>query len=137
VSICFIDADFFKSINDRYGHPGGDEALRVIAATLRLTVRLIDFVGRYGGEEFLVIAPGTELADAVTLGERLRSAVEDQPIRLASGATIHATISVGVAEYPDNALTLPALIAAADVALYTAKHEGRNRVVAASVSALP
>ncbi|MBN9014998.1 MAG: GGDEF domain-containing protein, partial [Rhizobiales bacterium] len=102
---------------------------------LRRTIRFIDFVGRYGGEEFVVIAPGTELADAITLGERLRQAVGQQSIRLASGATFHATISVGVAEFPTNATNLDSLVEAADVALYAAKHEGRDRVVASTTVA--
>jgi diguanylate cyclase (GGDEF)-like protein len=135
VSVCYVDADFFKAINDEHGHAAGDDALRVIAASLRQTLRVFDVVGRYGGEEFLVIAPGTHLGDAVKLGERLRVAIEDQVIRLPSGAEISSTISIGVAEYPTNATELEALIDRADIALYEAKQTGRNRVVASSATA--
>lgn len=137
LSVCYVDADFFKAINDAHGHAAGDEALRVISATLRQTVRVFDMVGRYGGEEFLVIAPGTRLDDALVLGERLRAAIEEQTIRVPSGAEINSTVSIGVAEYPANATNLETLIDRADIALYAAKEAGRNRVVASWAPAAP
>lgn len=128
VSLIFIDVDHFKSINDRFGHAAGDEVLRAVGATLRGAVRFIDFVGRYGGEEFLVIAPSTAIADAVILAERLRVAVAEMPLPNANDGESRLTISLGIAEHPSSATTPADLIDAADVAMYQSKREGRNRV---------
>jgi diguanylate cyclase (GGDEF)-like protein len=131
VSLCYVDIDYFKTVNDRFGHAAGDVALRTIAATLRRTARSIDFVGRYGGEEFLVVAPGTQINEASILGERLRAAVAETPsIGLTNGEPLQLAISVGVAEFPANASSLDQLIDRADTALYVSKRGGRNRVTA-------
>jgi diguanylate cyclase (GGDEF)-like protein len=131
VSLCYVDVDYFKTVNDRFGHAAGDVALRTIAATLRRTARSIDFVGRYGGEEFLVVAPGTQINEASILGERLRAAVAEKPsLVLGNGEPLQLTISVGLAEFPANATSLDQLIDRADTALYVSKRGGRNRVTA-------
>jgi diguanylate cyclase (GGDEF)-like protein len=131
VSLLFIDVDHFKSINDRFGHSGGDDVLRAVGETLHRTVRFIDYVGRYGGEEFLVIAPSTSIADAVILAERLRKSVEGMSVPFGDNASASLTISLGIAEYPGSAKSLAELIEAADVAMYHSKREGRNRATVA------
>jgi diguanylate cyclase (GGDEF)-like protein len=137
LSLCYIDIDFFKTVNDRFGHAAGDAALREIGGILRRTARSIDFVGRYGGEEFLVVAPGTNINDASTLGERLRAAVAETPsVMIDDIEPMQLTISVGVAEFPANARSLDQLIARADTALYVSKQGGRNRVTASRLMAV-
>ncbi len=127
LTVCFADIDHFKQINDTYGHAKGDEVLREVAAAMRLTARSIDFVARAGGEEFVVIAPGTWTEDGVTLGERLRTAVAGWTS--AAAPRIPAvTLSVGVAGYPEHANQASELLAEADTALYQAKRSGRDRV---------
>lgn len=130
-SLAFVltDVDHFKSVNDRYGHPVGDAVLRAIAALLSDTVREIDVAGRWGGEEFALILPGTDLAGGIQLAERVRSALETRPIETAAGP-VAVTASFGVTAFPDYR-TESDLVAAADAALYEAKRSGRNRVVAA------
>jgi two-component system cell cycle response regulator len=130
-----LDLDHFKTINDLYGHPAGDAALRAVAGCIRAHVRLFDTVARYGGEEFAVLMPGATLAEAISVAGRLRREVATlahQPI----GAARHPlTISIGVAAFAadargsDEALA-DSLLARADRALYEAKRQGRNRVVA-------
>ncbi len=130
-SVILTDIDFFKAYNDTYGHEAGDEILKRIAGTLAATVnRPADLVARYGGEEFVVVLPGTDAAGAGTLAERLRAAVEALAIpHTASRAAAHVTISAGVATaVPERGAAAAALVAAADQALYQAKHDGRNRV---------
>lgn len=128
LSICIIDVDYFKQINDEFGHPGGDATLQQVAQILSDTVRNVDFVGRYAGDEFLIIFPDTELQDAVQLCERLRQAVVEKPIRFPKGEAA-VTLSVGVADYhPERRETADRLVEAADRALYLAKKAGRNRV---------
>jgi len=132
LSLCFVDIDYFKAVNDRLGHAVGDECLRAVANILRRTARSIDIVGRYGGEEFLVVAPGTQLDEAVILGERIRLAVERATMTLADGQTLRLTISVGLAEFPRNAESLDGLIVQSDAALYASKRAGRNQVTASA-----
>jgi two-component system cell cycle response regulator len=127
-----IDVDHFKLVNDEYGHAAGDKALRAIADTLRANTRAFDSLARYGGEEFVVVMPGTEAEDASLAAERLRAAVEALPFALGSNPNVRLTISIGVACCQDTPVTPEALLHAADEALYTAKHGGRNRVVVAA-----
>jgi two-component system cell cycle response regulator len=124
----FIDLDHFKALNDAYGHSAGDSVLREFAAVARGTLRSMDVFGRWGGEEFLAILPETDAAAAAGAAERLRAAVASH--RFAVGGGIHLTCSVGLAEWapPDSA---DQLVAAADGALYAAKHLGRNQIRAA------
>lgn len=128
VSICCIDIDHFKNVNDRFGHATGDLALRSIAVSLQRTGRSIDFVARAGGEEFVVIAPGTWSADALILGERLRAQVERLRIAGRDGREMELTISVGIAGYPEHGTDGATIMERADEALYVSKEMGRNRV---------
>ena len=125
-SVLLLDADHFKQYNDTHGHLAGDGALVKIAEILRKTTRAVDSVARYGGEEFLVMLLETTLATATTVAERIRARVAAEQF----GAG-RMTVSVGVAEYPSHGDTPEELIASADAAMYRAKGEGRDRVVAA------
>jgi two-component system cell cycle response regulator len=127
VSVMMIDIDHFKLINDRFGHAEGDIALRVVADLLRGRVRVFDSVARFGGEEFVVAMPGTRVDEAMAAAERLRQAVEAEPV---GSHAIAMTVSIGVAHgMPNDA---PAdLLHEADMAMYKAKRTGRNRVVLA------
>jgi len=134
-SILMIDIDFFKKINDTYGHLCGDQTLRQLAKLLQQMVRTMDIVSRYGGEEFCCVLPETSAVNALILAERLRSAVEASDI-IDGDKKLRITISLGVAEYSQERTTREDLIGAADAALYRSKHEGRNRVVCADDSNL-
>jgi len=141
VSVLMVDIDHFKAVNDRLGHLAGDEALRMVARTLLATIRKEDFVARFGGEEFVVIARETGLDGAQLLGERIRRAVERsrcvwQDQELSVTVSVGATVSALPAEFVPGQ-TEPELIDGADRALYRAKQEGRNRVVAAPLAELP
>jgi len=129
-SVIMIDIDFFKKINDSYGHLCGDQTLRQLAKMLQQMVRAMDIVSRYGGEEFCCVLPETRAENALVLAERLRSAVEASDI-LYGDEKFRITISLGIAEYSPERTTREELVGAADAALYRAKHEGRNRVVCA------
>lgn len=133
-SVIMIDIDYFKKINDTRGHLCGDHTLRQLALILQQVVRSVDFVGRYGGEEFCCVLPETSAANARVLAECLRAKVAEEVFTYGS-EKFNITISLGVAEYGDGANTLETLIELADTALYKAKHEGRNRVVCAHSSA--
>ncbi|MFT3761748.1 MAG: GGDEF domain-containing protein [Pseudoxanthomonas sp.] len=126
LAVLFADLDHFKSINDTWGHACGDHCLRQVAEILRGTLRSGDRIGRYGGEEFLVLLPGCNAQQAAALGERLRRAVEQAQMQW-QGQRIELTISIGVSArwtYEDK----PDAVGRADQALYAAKREGRNRV---------
>ena len=128
------DLDGFKPINDRFGHMAGDAVLRQAAARMRASVRRYDAVGRYGGEEFLMVLPGCDLAGGVALAERIRDAIKGECFR--SGDTeIQLTCSLGAAAAVPPAIPqADDLVRAADAALYRAKRQGRNRVEAAGGS---
>jgi diguanylate cyclase (GGDEF)-like protein len=121
------DIDYFKLVNDRYGHPAGDDVLRRVAAALGASVRAMDTVARIGGEEFAVLLPGGTAANGHLLAERIRRIVRDT----AGPATTTMTMSFGVASYPADGPDARSLIAAADAALYAAKSAGRDRTVSA------
>lgn len=129
ISILMMDVDSFKTFNDTYGHPQGDRLLRTFGQILKQSVRSVDHVGRYGGEEFMMILPETGKDDACRLAERLRSTVENQAYILVDGRAIHRTISIGVASYPEDALNPEELVQRADEALYRAKRAGKNCVI--------
>jgi two-component system cell cycle response regulator len=119
------DIDHFKRINDRHGHAAGDEVIREIARRVSAASRDSDIVGRYGGEEFVLILPETTRSDARTAGDRLRRALYEHPV-VFDGASIPVTASVGAALLREN-MTTESLVATADQALYRAKRHGRNR----------
>lgn len=130
--VILLDVDHFKAINDRYGHPVGDEVLVQIARLLQGLVRETDTVARYGGEEFLILLGSEDLLGARYLAESLRQALEEYAIQVPDGTLIRATASFGVAEGDLDALGWRALVRKADTALYQAKEQGRNRVQVAS-----
>ena len=130
MSLVFIDVDHFKHINDRLGHPAGDEVLRSIATTLRTCTPAAGLIARYGGEEFACLLPGVPLGDAQVIAERMRAEVEARPIPVPGWPEdVHATISAGVATVaPQSEDDIHHLLRIADLALYRAKDDGRNRV---------
>lgn len=131
LSFVMLDIDHFKSVNDRFGHLMGDKALNVVAATLAHNKRPYDWAGRWGGEEFLLILPSTDLAEATMVAERLRTSIHEASIPLTNGETLSLQASLGVAstsQAPDAAYTLDLLVHQADEALFRAKRAGRNRV---------
>lgn len=121
-----IDIDFFKKVNDTYGHASGDEVLRTVASVIKAQLRESDIPARYGGEEFAVLLPYTHIEEAKIVGERLRKAVEETTVQL-DDLTINVTISMGLAEFTQDE-TGEELFERADKALYEAKESGRNRV---------
>lgn len=126
-SLLMIDADHFKAINDVQGHAAGDRALQHLGTLLSAQMRDIDRVGRWGGEEFIVVLPGTPLAQALEVAERLRERAQALPPRWQEHALM-LTVSLGVSQWAGPSDELPALMARADAALYRAKANGRNRV---------
>jgi two-component system, cell cycle response regulator len=129
VAVVLCDLDRFKSVNDTYGHQVGDVVLKELARILKREAREIDRVGRYGGEEFMLLLPGTVLDAAVTFAERVRKAVEAHTFSF-DGGTLQRTMSCGVAAWPHPRIAdCDALVKAADDALYVAKETGRNRVI--------
>jgi diguanylate cyclase (GGDEF)-like protein len=130
-ALMILDLDHFKKLNDTYGHPAGDAALKSAADVLRRHLRRGDQAARYGGEEFVAILPGTDEEGALHLAERVREAVQKHRL-VFEGAKIHMTASFGLSLWPQDGREPDTLLAAADRALYAAKQEGRNRVVPAS-----
>jgi two-component system cell cycle response regulator len=130
ISVLILDIDFFKSINDSHGHAAGDEVLKEFSRRLKKAVRGIDLACRYGGEEFVVVMPDTDIAMATMVAERLRRRIAAEPFPINQNTrTVQATISIGIAAMR-SAEDRPAdIIKRADQALYRAKREGRNRVV--------
>lgn len=126
-AMIMFDADHFKAVNDRFGHPVGDAVLRHLAKALRSTFRDVDVVARIGGEEFAVLMPSTDLATAGAVANRLRALVKATPA-LVDGESISYTVSAGVAAMDDAISSLESLMKRADQALYAAKARGRNRV---------
>lgn len=130
MSFLVSDIDFFKSVNDTHGHDAGDMVLREFAARIRKNIRGIDLACRLGGEEFVVMMPDTDLSRGYLVGERLRQCIASQPFILTDGTAIKITASVGVAALEPASDTPDSLLKRADQALYAAKRDGRNRVVA-------
>lgn len=128
LTLLLCDIDFFKKVNDTFGHPAGDVVLKGVAGVIREGIRDIDVPARYGGEEFAVILPGTGAAGARSIAERLRKNVMEK-IFVEGGRTFRVTLSIGVATCPADAKTKEELIESADQALYKAKHGGRNQTV--------
>lgn len=132
LALIMVDIDHFKAINDTHGHPIGDVVLREVARRLGTQVRTVDRVARYGGEEFALILVQSDPVGALEVANRVCAAIAREPVLASDLLALHVTVSLGVAVLPDHARTTPALIAAADKALYTAKRSGRNRAVAAT-----
>lgn len=127
-----VDLDHFKKINDTYGHSAGDLALREFANRCKSCVREIDFVGRYGGEEIIILLPDTNLETSLIVAERLRTAITSKPMKVSEGMEVYMTASLGVAQRDENTINLEMLIARTDQAMYVAKEKGRNRVATSS-----
>jgi two-component system cell cycle response regulator len=131
LSVVLLDVDHFKAVNDTHGHPAGDAVLREVAARLTLALRIEDVFGRYGGEEFLIVARDITLEQGAQLAERMRALIDSSPV-VFEGTAIPVTASFGVASLACCSATRDAhaLLAIVDARLYEAKHAGRNRVVA-------
>ena len=132
-SLVLIDIDRFKAINDRFGHPVGDEVIRRLAALTLEECRASDVPARIGGEEFVLLLPNTESAGATTLAERLRVKIENEVVRV-DGAEVRFTVSLGVSSDLGPGSAQRDALASADQALYAAKHRGRNQVIASKAT---
>jgi diguanylate cyclase (GGDEF)-like protein len=126
LSLLMIDIDFFKTVNDQYGHPAGDRVIRKLADVMRQEVRAVDVVGRWGGEEFVILLHKTDTQQAYDTAERLREAIAQTQIDIGK-KTIQATVSLGVASAPSGNLDMDEMIKQSDQAMYCAKQTGRNR----------
>ena len=131
VSLLMVDVDHFKHVNDAHGHLAGDQALRSFAAACTRMLRSYDVVARFGGEEFMVLLPNTNSTIACDVAERLRRITEQTVIQTDNSVTFCITVSIGVATWGPRSESAHAMLAQADTALYQAKHQGRNRWVAA------
>jgi diguanylate cyclase (GGDEF)-like protein len=134
LSLVLLDLDHFKDVNDRHGHPVGDQALANVGAVLRSVLRAGDFAGRNGGEEFALLLPDTDIAAAQEIAQRVRAAIADISL---PGVDLVLTASLGIATYPEHANTLERLERLADAALYLAKRAGRNRCEVANPNSEP
>jgi diguanylate cyclase (GGDEF)-like protein len=129
VAVLMVDLNRFKYVNDTYGHQAGDVVLRSAAAVLKSSVRAYDIVGRYGGDEFMVILPGTDAVDAVAVADRINERAAETEIRIGGHRTMSLNLSVGLAVFPAQASTRQELIDAADRAMYKAKQRRRHNAV--------
>lgn len=127
LSIFMVDIDYFKKVNDTYGHIFGDITLKSVARSIQKTIRLSDLCARFGGEEFIILLPETPSSDAFSQAERLRKSIEECVISDDEGNKTNVTVSIGIASYPENGNTIDDLLKNADLALYKAKSNGRNR----------
>lgn len=130
LSISMVDIDHFKQVNDTYGHAAGDEALRTIAARLREQIRHPDTLGRYGGEEFLIVLPNSELNAAQEQASRLCAHIRTLQVEAAKQKSISLTVSIGVAQFKNGQEDWEQFLHRADTAMYAAKNSGRNRWMA-------
>ncbi|WP_041933210.1 diguanylate cyclase [Gloeothece verrucosa] len=127
-SILLIDLDYFKHINDSYGHAMGDTVLKIVCNAINNSIRQIDLLGRFGGEEFVVILPKTKLKEAIIVAERIRKTISELSL-LVGQKTLKITASIGLATYNQKDATLDEVLHRADKGLYLAKERGRNQVV--------
>lgn len=134
MAILWIDFDHFKDVNDTYGHAAGDSVLKSVSKLLLDSVRGVDWVGRFGGEEFVIVLPEMDINEARETAERIRYLISSVPQPLGDGHSVRLTISVGVAVFPNHGVAAPQLRAAADRAMYRAKERGRNCVSMAHLS---
>ncbi|MEW6102086.1 MAG: GGDEF domain-containing protein [Candidatus Omnitrophota bacterium] len=126
-SFLLVDTDHFKEYNDRYGHLVGDAVLGEVGKTIKENIRQIDFMGRYGGDELAVVLTETDKENALPVAERIRKAIENKKIRVYD-EELNVTVSIGISAFPPDAKDTDTLIDRADIALYKAKQEGRNRI---------
>jgi two-component system cell cycle response regulator len=132
LSVLMVDIDHFKTVNDEHGHPRGDEVLVEITRRIMAEIRSqIDFLTRYGGEEFVIVLPETPAQGAMIVAEKIRRSIGDESFRSDSGPPVSVTVSIGAATYPEDGDTVSVLVGAADAAMYKAKDAGRDRVAAA------
>jgi two-component system cell cycle response regulator len=130
ITVLILDIDFFKSINDGHGHDAGDDVLREFSLRIRKSIRNIDLACRYGGEEFVIVMPETDIAVASMVAERIRRRIASEPFPIQQGAkNLEVTISIGIAALNGADDNAAAMLKRADTALYRAKRDGRNRVV--------
>jgi two-component system cell cycle response regulator len=130
LAVLILDIDFFKSINDAHGHDAGDDVLREFSLRIRKSLRNIDLACRYGGEEFVIVMPETDMAVATMVAERIRRRIATEPFAIQQGARkLEVTISIGIAALGGPGDNAAAILKRADQALYRAKRDGRNRVV--------
>ena len=132
MALIFVDLDHFKTINDRYGHLMGSQCLAKVAQIMATSVRDVDILARYGGDEFVVILPETTVATAKAVAERLHAEIGSHVFLKETGANVHISASIGIAGFPDHARTKEEIIRKADEAMYQAKDAGRNRLCLAS-----
>jgi two-component system cell cycle response regulator len=130
ITVLVLDIDYFKAINDSYGHDAGDDVLREFSLRIRKATRNIDLACRYGGEEFVIVMPETDMAVATAVAERLRRRIATEPFAIQKGARhLEVTISIGIAALSGVGDDAATILKRADQALYRAKRDGRNRVV--------
>jgi two-component system cell cycle response regulator len=131
LSVLVLDIDYFKAVNDTHGHDAGDDVLREFSLRLKKSIRGIDLACRYGGEEFVVVMPDTDMAVAAAVAERVRRGIATEPFPIDNGkSAVQVTISIGLAGLTKPTDTAGDILKRADQALYRAKRDGRNRVVA-------
>jgi diguanylate cyclase (GGDEF)-like protein len=128
LSIIMVDIDWFKKLNDSYGHEVGNVVLRELSRVIKGCIRDVDIFCRYGGEEFVIILPQTPQAEAAVIGERIRSQIENTVVDTGASGKVKVTISAGVSSYPENGKSYEDLVSVADQALYRAKESGKNLV---------
>jgi len=133
LAVLMMDLDHFKSVNDTHGHLMGSHVLSEVGRLIRESIRMDDVSARYGGEEFLAYLPERSAGEALRAAERIRRAIEHEPIRL-DGVTVDITISIGIATFPEHGQDLKSLVGHADRELYRAKKAGRNRVCGAAAT---
>jgi diguanylate cyclase (GGDEF)-like protein len=129
ISLLMLDIDHFKSVNDTYGHPGGDKVLATVAKRIERCVKIGDLVGRLGGEEFAVLLPGCAPSDAMAVAERIRRAVGSTPFQTGEKRRLKVTVSIGATSAGLARHKLDRLLGVADTALYRAKKSGRDQAV--------
>ena len=132
MAVMMLDLDHFKQVNDTHGHGAGDDVLREFALRLQRNIRGVDLACRYGGEEFVVLMPDTDIAISGAVAERVRAAVADRSFEIETGGELRMTVSAGIAAIENADMNPEALLRRADVALYKSKNDGRNRVSAAA-----
>jgi len=127
LSMIMLDIDFFKKVNDNYGHKAGDDVIRFISKTIKNSIRKVDFAARYGGEEFVILLYSTTIDAAANIAEKIRNIVNNSSVN-ADGSPLNITISLGVSSYPMPSMSADDLVKNADTALYYSKEHGRNQV---------